>query len=211
MVPWCGFCLFFNHVVVPQSYCIFLLPIFVCTNLLLGDSLASKSWESEMRVFYRRDNYLHVNCSSLKIYLKNYPSPTYSPSHWAEISLRFMGFKNRVFLPPFLICCCIGRVFYFLLQTKRTFGEFRIAETSQQVWCETLLAVNSDLQLWAHRHPTESLFRWTKSHFFHVTGWIINWDKKARPHLFEWSCTNLHRLKKPILKDNLQLSPAVGK
>lgn len=31
-----------------------------------------------------------------------------------------------------------------------------MAETSQQVWCETGLAVNTDLQLFAQRHPTES-------------------------------------------------------
>lgn len=43
--------------------------------------------------------------------------------------------------------------------TKQPFGEFRIAETSQQVWCETGLAVNADLQHFACRHPIESLFR----------------------------------------------------
>lgn len=121
MVPWCGFCLFFNHVVVPKSYCVFLCLIFVCTNLLLGDKLASKSWESEMCAFYRRDNYLHINCSSLKIYLKNYPSPTCSPSHWAEISLHFLGFKNKVSLSPFLICCCTGRIFLLSFADKAHF------------------------------------------------------------------------------------------
>lgn len=166
MVPWCAFRLVFNHVLLPQTYCVFLFPIFLCTKLLFGDSLASKSWEPEMCVFYRKHKHLHVNCNSLKKHLKNYPSPTRSLSRWAEISLCFMGSKYRVSLSPFLICCCIGRVFSLPLQTKQPFGEFRIVETSQQVWCETGLAVITGLQLFARRHPTESLFRWTKSHFW---------------------------------------------
>lgn len=97
----------------PTNLLRFSSPLLVCTNLFLGDNLASRSWESEMGVFYWRDNYLHVNCSSLKISLRNYPLPTYSPTHWAEISLHLMSFKNRVFLLPCLICCCIGRVLSF--------------------------------------------------------------------------------------------------
>lgn len=78
---------------------------------------------------YRRDNCQHVNCSSLKIHLKNKPLAMYSPSHWAEISLHFMGFKNRVFLLLFLICCCIGRflnLFFFKLSFADKVGFCRI-------------------------------------------------------------------------------------
>lgn len=112
VVPLCGFYLLFHHVIVPQTYCVFLLPFLYAQTYSLEiiylPEVGSLKWVS-----YWRDNYLHVNCSSLKISLRNYPLPTYSPTHWAEISLHFTGFKNRVFLLPFLICCCIGRVLSF--------------------------------------------------------------------------------------------------
>lgn len=211
VVPWCVFCLVFHRVLLPQTYCVFLYPIFMYTKLLLGDSLASKSWEWEMYVFYRKYKDFCVNCNSLKNHLKNYPSPTCSLSHWAQISLCFMGFKYRMSLSPSLICCCIGKVFtFFCLQRG-------LLENSGQLKHLSRCGVKLGL-LWTLTYnfllrgiPLSLCSGEQNSTSESVTGWIINWESKAWPHLFEWSCANLHQWKYLILMDNLQLIPTMGK
>lgn len=139
----------------------------------------------------RKYKHFYINCNPLKEHLKNYLSPTCSLSPWAEISLCFLGFKYyRVSHSPLSNLLLYWEGFLPSCADKAAF--WRIQDiwniSAGVVWnwacCEHYL------QLFACRHPIESLFGRTKSHLWDVTGWIINWESKAWPHLCEWSCAN---------------------
>lgn len=123
----------------------------------------------------------------------------YSPSHWAEISLHFMGFKNRVFLLLFLICCCIGRflnLFFFKLSFGDKVGFCRIWDSWNiaagvlwnsaccEHWLTTLSSASSPLvAVQVNKIPLFPRMLWVRT------------SAGTKKHFFQWSCANLHQIR----------------